>query len=250
MLFGSRKKQKKEENISQTQEPKQISVGELYLSYAEEYIKYMGKIRGIDNPVEDKEFYQKYASPFYNSAMYFVNYLENNISNEQLVAETPIEIDFKTMLDNADDQAKNLFLAPKYPGLIYLKDNRYSSHFHTDGTIIYEAEGIDILPGLSRILATEKINKVFNGLTPVEARALLQQMGIYPKNTELDQTITAVKERKVVTDSFLNGIICLLLIKNNKYSVKRARLFADSLGIYFNFEPFEKEDKNTLKKEM
>ena len=48
-----------EENISQTQEPKQISVGELYLSYAEEYIKYMGKIRGIDNPVEDKEFYQK-----------------------------------------------------------------------------------------------------------------------------------------------------------------------------------------------
>lgn len=247
MLFGNRKKQKKDDMV---QTKKIVSAGELYLNYAEEYIKYMGKIRGIDNPTDDKEFYQKNAGPFYNSAMYFVNYLENTFSDELMASETPIDIDLNDMLQGADDKTKNLFLTPKYPGLIYLKDNRYSTHFHTDGSIIYEAEGVDILPGLSSILATDKINKAFNGLTPIEARALLQQMNIYPKNTELDQTITAVKERKVVTDSFLKSIICLLLLRTNKYSLKRARLFADSLGIYFNFEPFEKEENNILKKEM
>ena len=250
MFFKSRKKAKNDDKNPQVSETKPINVGELYLSYADNYIKYQGQIRGIDNPLDDKDFYQKFAGPFYNAAMYFVNYLESNISEEELNEDKPIDFDFEKMLDTADEEARNFFRATMYPNLIYLNDSKYSTHFHTDGEIIYEAEGIQVLPGLSGLLANERINKIFIGLTPREAKALLQQMGIYPKNTELDKVIKAVEERMFINTSFKKAIICLLLIKNNKYSLKRARLFADRLGIYFDFEPFEKEDKNILKKEL
>lgn len=246
MLFGkSKKKHEKQENINRNNQ----SIGELYLEYANYYIAYQGKIRGIDNPLDDKEFYQEWAAPFYNSAMYFVEYLENKYPDQVLEADDVIQLNLADMLENADDTTRNLFNKPKFPNLIYLNDSLYSTHFHTDGDTIYEAEGIQVLPRLGMALANEKINKLFNGLTPIEARELLIQMNIYPKNTELDQVINNYSEREVINRSFLKSIICLLLIRRSSYGIKRARLFADSLGILFNFEPFEKQDIHNKKLE-
>ena len=45
-------------------------------------------------------------------------------------------------------------------------------------------------------------------------------------------------------------IVCLLLIRRTKYSVTRARLFADSLGIDFDFSQFELNNAMTLKKDL
>ena len=59
--------------------------------------------------------------------------------------------------------------------LIYLNESLYSTHFHINDNKIVESEGVQVLPGLSDLLANEKINKLFNGLTPIEARELLKQ---------------------------------------------------------------------------
>lgn len=245
MLFGKRnRKKEKQENVDK----KNTSIGEMYLEYANYYIAYQGKLRGIDNPLDDKEFYQEWATPFYNSAMYFVNYLENKYPDQVLTNDEVINLDLADMIENADDDAKALFSKPKFPNLIYLNDSQYSTHFHTDGETVYEAEGVQVLPGLSRLLANEKINKLFNGLNPIEVRELLKQMDIYPKDTELDQVINSYRELETINIGFLKSIICLLLIRRSDFGIKRARLFADSLGIYFDFEPFEKKDEHSLKK--
>lgn len=247
MLFGKNKKKKdKQENTNK----KTVSIGEMYLECANYYIAYQGKIRGIENPLDDKEFYQEWAAPFYNSAMYFVNYLESKYPDQLLTNDEVINLDLADMLENADDITKNLFSKPKFPKLIYLNDSQYSTHFHTDGEIVYEAEGVQILPGLSGLLANEKINKAFNGLNPIEVRELLRQLNIYPKDTELDSVISNYHEQEVINLGFLKSIIYLLLIRRSDFGVKRARLFADSLGIYFDFEPFEKKEEQFKKFEI
>lgn len=243
MLFGRNRKQKEKENNSK----KPTSVAEMYLEYADYYINYQGKLRGIENPLEDKDFYQECAAPFYNSAMYFVNYLENTYTDEILSGEQVIDLDLDKMLEGADDTTLGLFSNPQFPSLIYIKDSQYSTHFHTNGETVCEAEGVEVLPGLSYALANQKINKLFSGLTPIEVRELLKQMNIYPKNTELDTVIDSYRERQKIQQGFLRSIICLLLIRRSNYGVKRARLFADSLGISFDFEPFEKKEEQTLK---
>lgn len=245
MLFGRRKEKKKQDENKIVK--KHYSISDMYLECASTYINYHGKLRGIENPVDNKEFYQEMAGPFYNSAMHFVNYLENTYTDEILSQEQAINLDLNKMLEGANDTTLDLFNKPVFPSLIYINDSQYSTHFHTDGNVVYEAEGIEVLPGLSYALANQKINKLFNGLTPIEVRELLKQMNIYPKNTELDKVIDSYKERLRVQESFLRSIICLLLIRRSTYGVKRARLFADSLGILFDFEPFEKKEEYTLK---
>lgn len=246
MLFGKRKEKKQQgENKTVKQH---YSISDIYLECANTYINYYGKLKGIENPVDNKEFYQEMAGPFYNSAMHFVNYLENSYTDEILNQDQVINLDLNKMLEGADDTTLGLFNKPTFPSLIYINDGQYSTHFHTDGNVIFEAEGIEVLPGLSYALANQKINKLFNGLTPIEVRELLKQMNIYPKDTELDKVIDDYKERLKIHESFLISIICLLLIRRNGYGIKRARLFADSLGISFDFEPFEKKDEYTLKR--
>lgn len=247
MLFGkSRKKQENNNKIEQ----KPLSIGQMYLECAGHYISYQGKLRGIENPLQDNDFYQEWAGPFYNSAMHFVNYLENTYTDEMLSNEEVIDLDLNKMLENATDTTVELFSEPKYPGLVYLNDSLYSTHFHIDGDTIYEAEGIQVLPGLSNVLANEKINKLFVGLTPTEAKELLKQMGIYPKDTELDLVIEDYKERKNIQLNFLKSVICLLLIRRSNYGITRARLFADSLNIPFNFAPFEMKQEQIKNKTL
>lgn len=247
MLFGKNKKKNEKQEVIKK---RPLSIGEMYLECVDYYIAYQGKLRGIENPIHDKEFYQEWAAPFYNSAMHFVNYLENQYPDQSLTEDIVIDFNLEEMLENADETAKTLFNKPLFPGLIYINDKQYSTHFHTNGDVIVDTEGIQVLPGLSNLLANDKINKLFNGLNPIEARALLKQMGIYPKDTELDSVISDYYERETINKGFLKSIICLLLIRRSEYGIKRARLFADSLGIYFDFEPFEKKTEYSLKKEL
>lgn len=248
MFFGRNKKKVLEEN---KEVKKHFSIGDMYLECASHYINYQGKLRGIENPVEDKEFYEEMAGPFYNAAMHFVNYLENTYTDDILNSDEVIDLDLNKMLEGANDTTLELFSSPTFPGLIYINGS-YSTHFHTDGKTIYDTENIQVLPGLSGLLANEKINKIFNGLTPIEARELLKQMSIYPKDKdqELDQVINGYRERQNVQHAFYKSIICLLLIRRSNYGIKRARLFADSLGIPFDFTPFEKEVDYTKKKTL
>ena len=248
MFLGLGRKNKKKEKDDTKIEKKQPSIGEIYLECASYYIKYQGKVHNIENPLENDEFYREWATPFYNSAMYFVNYMENNYPDSVLVDDDVLDLDLSEMLEGADSTAKDLFFKPKFPELIYINESLYSTHLHTDGDVVFEAESIEVLPGLSKALANQKINKLFNGLTPIEVKELLKQMNIYPKDSELDQVISYYKEKEFVNYNFLKSIVCLLLIRRSNYDVKRARLFADSLGIYFDFAPFEKEQTHTLKK--
>lgn len=246
MFLGRNKKKKIEKNV---ETKRHISIGDMYLECASYYINYQGKLRGIENPLDNKEFYEEMAGPFYNSAMHFVNYLENTYTDDILTNDEVIDIDLNKMLEGASNTVIELFSSPTFPNLIYI-NSTYSTHFHTDGNTIYDAENIQVLPGLSSMLANQKINKIFNGLTPIEARELLKQMSIYPtdKNQELDIVIDNYRERKNVQSAFYKSIICLLLIRRSNYGIKRARLFADSLGIPFDFTPFEKKEEQILKK--
>ena len=60
-----------------------------YLDCASYYINYQGKLRNVEDPLNNKEFYQEWAAPFYKGAMYFVNYVENTYTDEVLASDTP-----------------------------------------------------------------------------------------------------------------------------------------------------------------
>ena len=250
MFLGLGKNKKKKEDTQVTVKKEPVSVGEIYLDCASSYIKYQGKLINVEDTLNNKEFYQEWAAPFYKGAMYFVKYLENTYTDEVLASDMVIDLDLSKMLEGADETTKELFSKPEFPRLIYINDSQYSTHFHTDGKVVYEAEGIEVLPGLSGVLANQKINKLFQGLNPIEVRALLIQMNIYPKDTELDKVIDSYRERESINYYFLKSIICLLLIRKNPYDVKRARLFADSLGVLFDFKPFEKHEEQVKKFEL
>jgi hypothetical protein len=248
MLFNRNKNKKK--TIENPFVKKHISVGDMYLESAACYINYQGKLRGIENPLDNKEFYEEIAGDFYKAVMHFVNYLENTYTDDILTNDEVIELDLNKMLEGSNSTTLDLFSSPQFPELIYLNESLYSTHFHIYDNKIIESEGVQVLPGLSDLLANEKINKLFNGLTPIEARELLKQMGIYPKDTELDLVIENYKERQNVQYSFYKSVICLLLLRRSNYGIKRGRLFADSLGFSFDFKPFEKEAELRMKKTL
>lgn len=237
MIFGRKNKNK---NNGEKPLKRPLTIGEIYLECASYYINYHGKIRGIENPVDNKEFYEEMAGPFYNSAMHFVNYLEKTYTDDVLNNGEVIDLDLSKMLEGASDTALGLFNSPTFPELIYI-NKQFSTHFHTDGKTIIDAEGIEVLPGLSSLLANAKINKLFNGLTPIEARELLKQMNIYPNGIELNEVINNYRERQNIQYAFYKSIICLLLIRRSNNGIKRARLFADSLDVSFDFSRFEKD---------
>ena len=237
MLFSKKEKNKQMKELLNN---KPLTTSEMYLECVDYYVNYQGKLRNIENPTDNKKFYEEIVSPFYNSAMHFVNYLESTYTDDTLNNDEVIELDLNKMIDGANKTVLQLFSSPTFPDLIYI-NSIYSTHFHTDGNHIIDTEGVEVLPGLSSIIANKKINKIFNGLTPIEARELLKQMNIYPSSTELDEVINIYREKQKIQQVFYKSIICLLLIRKNNYAIKRARLFADNLGVPFDFSYFEKE---------
>lgn len=242
-LFGKSKKSKKEEDVKE----KVVSASDIYIRNVEEYIIYYGKMMMVKNPLDDKEFYEKYAVFYYRAAMEIVEFINENYPDSKFVGDEVIDFDYEGLLEKMRDETKSLFFKPNFPELIYIDAGRYSTHFHVQEDKVCEAEFVQVLPGLSRSLANEKINKLFTGLGVVELRDLLVQMNILPKDSELEETIEKHRELSRLNDKFLESVIALLLVVDRgRCTLKRARLFADSLGINFNFKPFEEleERKN------
>ncbi len=238
LIFGKDKKKVKEE----VKIEKKVCASDIYLRNLNEYIEFYASLVDKQNPLDDMSFYNMYAVPYYNAATQIADYLKEKYPDTVFSSEDVITLDVDDMIQAMNDETKEFFLKPKYPNLIYIDNTRYFTHFHVQDGVVFETEGIEALPGLSRTLANTKINKLFNGLNVTEVKDLLKQMNILPENTELEGCITMHKKLNQLNEKFLESVVCLLLIlsKNNS-TIARARLFADSMGIYFDFQPFEVE---------
>ncbi len=243
-LFGKGEKKKKEDVI----QVKPLEASDIYMRNINEYVEYYGKLMDVKNPLDDMEFYERIAVPYYNAAMNIVNFVNDNYSDEMISSGEVVDFDINGLINQMTDDTKRLFFKPNFPSLIYIDEGRYFTHFHVQDDKVYEAEGVEVLPGLSRTLANEKINRLFEGLSPVEVRDLLQQMSILPRNTELEKVIKNYNELVYLNKRFLESVICLLIVvQRNKYSMSKARFLADSLGIYFDFSILEQKDVSEKK---
>lgn len=244
-MFFEKKQKATENKINR----RNTSPTDIYLANITQYIQYLGDKLGIENPNENRDFFDTWGAEYYNAAMYFVKYLENNYTEETFSNNPDVQLDVEDMIKGMPDEAKLLFGSPKYPDLIYIDEGRYSTHFHLKDNKVSDAEWVEVLPGLSRVLANEKINKLFCNLTISEVRALLQQMNILPKNNELDKIIEDVKKRELINRNFLETILALIIIQREKYTLERARLFAEAFGIKFELDPLTIEhDGQILRK--
>ncbi len=216
--------------------------------YASLYINNMKRlysIVGLKLDDNDKEV----LTNEYNTALdYFKNYMEAHFSDEILVNENSLSINEEDMLANATDATKRLFLKPLFSSLIYInKDNSYA-HMHTDGCNVTEMEGMESIKGLNPLLAKRKINNIFNGLSIVEAGALLQQMSLLEKESELREEIEKNSIRENIRSMFFKCIIYRILDSNSPQRITRARLFADSYNVPFDFTGYEEKVEHKLVK--
>lgn len=243
-LFG--KKEKNKNNDCSIQKP--LYPSDIYIRNVNEYVTYYGNLLGVEKPLENSEFYKKYAVPYYNSAMNIVNFVSDKYPDDVLASDDAIDFDYDGLVSQMDDETKSLFFKPNFPELIYINESKYYTHFHIQDNIVADAEGVEVLPGLSYTLANQKINRLFEGLNVCELRDLLFQMGILPKESELQRVVDINRELSYHNKKFLESVIALfLVVHKTQYAVKRARLFADSLGIDFDFSPFEKKEDNHKK---
>lgn len=214
------------------------------------YLSYMKEFYGLIGLSLDEEDKVKLTDEFNNSLNYFVSYLENTFSDDVLVGSNSISIDEDAMLMGASNEAKNLFCKHKYNKLIYINSSDTYPHMHTDGEYVVEMEGVHTIKGLNQTLQKNSINQIFNGLTIPEAAALLEQMRLLGKDGELRQAIATHNVLEMVRRLFYNAIISKVLDSESKMKVTRARLFADTFGVKYDFSKYENEDvKYTLKKD-
>lgn len=247
-LFGKKKKEKDNTERDIIEKETMVNPSDIYIKNVNEYVSYYGKLLNVDKPLEDFEFYKKYAVPYYNSAMNIVNFVGDKYPDEVLDNDDVIEFDYEGLVNQMNSETKSLFFKPNFPDLIYINESKYYTHFHVQNNIVTDAEGVEVLPGLSYSLANQKINRLFEGLSVIELRDLLFQMGILPKDSELQRVIDINKELTYYNKKFLESVVALfLVVHRTKYAVKRARFFADSLGIDFDFSHFEKKEENQKK---
>lgn len=220
----------------------------LYLNNVSEYIRFIQEISYDSPQTKEKEFIEAQSLEYYNACKHFVDFMIKNYSKKMFDGNNLIDLDIEKMTSGAKRECLNLFYIPRFSDLIYIDDKRYSTHFHTDGKFITEAENLHALPNLNTGLLSGKLNKIFVGLTIPEARDLLKQMNILPPNSELDREIINYQTMYSLHNKFLLSIIYLLLMDGEVYNFKRAKLFADSLGVIFNFEAYEPQEEIRGKK--
>jgi hypothetical protein len=234
---------KNKNNKEETKQKSMLTPSDIYIKNIYEYVNYHGKKIGMENPSDNIEFFKKMAAPYYNTAMNIVKYVTEKYTDDILNTDEVIEFDYDDFIKMMDEETKSFFFPPNYPSLIYIDASRFTTYFHVANNVISESENIEVLPGLSSALANKKINKLFNGLEIPEVRYLLLQMGILPNNTELEKVIIEHNEYVYLNKRYLESVVSLFLILDRKnFSLKRARLFADSLGISFDFSPFEQKE--------
>lgn len=212
---------------------------EKYLQNMKEYVIYNESFyRRLHLPDEGRQ--EKLMAEYNNAVSEIVNYLLAKFPESSLNGNNSVEIELIDMNENLSNSTFNMLRVPSYPDIIDIKRGSYPTHFHVKGQFIEEAEEVECLKGLNYLLRNGKINKIFKGLTVKEARSLLDQMNILPKDNELDQVIINHDERTKLYYNFIRSIIYSLLTKaKSTADIRRARLFAASFDVDFDFEPYE-----------
>ena len=211
-----------------------------YLDNLSEYIRFNEKyFKSYD--LEGSEDREQQLTNEYNAAINeLVNYLYSKFPDSIFNSNCPVEINIPDMCENISNFTFNMLKIPKYPAIIDIDRDEYSTHFHTVGDKVVEAENVQVLPGILPSLRNSKINKIFEGRTIKETRDLLKQMRILPITNDLDKVIVAYDERNRIYKGFLRSVIYSLLSKaRTPQDIQRARLFADSFELDFDFKPFD-----------
>ncbi|MGN1371265.1 MAG: hypothetical protein ACI4XM_03210 [Candidatus Coprovivens sp.] len=245
MFLFSRARRKE---IDSSLEEKKLSITEIYLRNINEHVAYYGKIMNVKNPLDDKSFYEKIASVYYKAAMNIVDFVIDRYPDDIIDSNKNITLDYNALLGQMNDESKKLFIEPSYPEVIYINKEKYPTCIYIQDNKVIKADGIECLPKLSKALANERINKLFEGMTPIEVRDLLLQMGILPKNNDLEKTINHHQTKIKLHRRFLESVICLLIVVDrNRASNKKAKFLANSLGIPFDFDADEYEYNKSKK---
>lgn len=243
-LFSRARKKEVDSSLKE----KKLSITEIYLRNINEHVAYYRKIMNVKNPLDDKSFYEKIASVYYKAAMNIVNFVIDRYPDDIIDSNENITLDYNTLLGQMNDESKELFIEPNYPEVIYINKGKYPTCIYIHDNKVNKAYGIEFLPKLSKALVNEKINKIFEGMTPIEVRDLLLQMGILPKNNDLEKTINQYHTKIKLHRRFLESVICLLIVVDrNRKSNKKAKFLANSFGIPFEFETNEYEYNRTKK---
>lgn len=209
-----------------------------YLENMQEYVAYHKSLM-IYSTANDENQTTKYMIEYNNAINEIVNYLITTFPTSILESQNAVEIKVSDMKEHLSENTFNMLRVPMYPSIIDVKRGYYDAHFHTKGNHIDEAEKVHMLPGLSLPLKSEKINRLFQGLTVNEAYALLMQMNLLPADNDFEKVIINYEKRTNIYHNFLRSVIYNLLTKaNSETDIKRAQLFAASFDITFNFEPF------------
>lgn len=190
--------------------------------------------------IKDEDYSGKYVEAVLSGA----NYLRIKLTDRMLESNDNLEFDLNDMCNYVDTETKHFIESPKLKvpdSMVYIIDDTKSPHFHinVDNETIDEADYIAKLPNYNCIVSDDKLCSWFKGLTVYEARDLLKQMNILPKNGMFEAILQFYDEEKDVHKNYFLSIIYMLLKTQNKYDVKRARIFADNLGINFDFTPYE-----------
>ncbi len=222
---------------------------ELYLKNISHYI-FLSK--EIMKPLSYTKENQEYDKKCYiETVNHIVSYLRNTFTNEILKSGNNLEINVGEMCEGINNSVIYSIRKPKYRDIIYIIEETKYPHFHTNGSVVLEAEGIDCLPGLNRDLCKAKINGIFEGMEILEARAMLKQMRLLPIGNNLEREIYEHDSLEAAHKGLILSVVYNLLMSGNQEDVIRARLFADTFNVDFDFTPYDKEkDIKELKKEQ
>jgi hypothetical protein len=97
-LFGKKKKEKDNTERDIIEKETMVNPSDIYIKNVNEYISYYGKLLNVDKPLEDFEFYKKYAVPYYNSAMNIVNFVGDKYPDDVLDNDDVIEFDYEGLV--------------------------------------------------------------------------------------------------------------------------------------------------------
>lgn len=211
----------------------------IYTSGLDEYIKYNKRIMmfpekfSVKIPALKKEYTSGIES--------IINYLretltEFKIDNKDSFGSNtnPLELDIQAMFATCPNILVNLIKKQRLPEIINIIDNMHMPHIHLSGETVEMAESLQLLPGLDRLLVSDKINHWFEGLNIFTARALLKQMNLLPENSNLERTLRNYNERVTLHRLLIKDIVDTLISKENRYDIERAKIFLSYFDVDYN----------------
>lgn len=232
----------------------QGNINPLYELYLKNISHYIFLSKEIMKPISYNKDNQEYDKKCYvETVEHIVTYLRNTFTSEILKSGNNLEINVDEMCEGINNSVIYSLREPKYRDIIYIIEETKYPHFHTNGSVILESEGIDCLPGLNKELCKSKINGIFEGMEITEARAMLNQMRLLPRGNNLEKEIFIHDLLVSAHKGLILSIIYNLLMSEDYDDVVRARLFAATFGVDFDFTPYDKDNKledKKLKKEQ